>query len=123
MGSEMCIRDRGLNAMEGSVRGFLRGVLSSCADLAVIPMADWLELGAEGRINTPGTGMGNWIWRAKEDAFAPALAQRIRRTCVRYGRCAPLPEPEQARPVVPVQKPAQKAEEPAEKTASKTAKE
>ena len=39
-------------------------------------MADWLELGAEGRINTPGTGMGNWIWRAKEDAFAPARAQR-----------------------------------------------
>ena len=108
----------GLNAMEGSVRGFLRGVLSSCANLAVIPMADWLELGAEGRINTPGTGMGNWTWRAKEDAFAPALAQRIRRTCARYGRCAPLPEPEEARPVVPVKKSAQK-EEPAE-TAAKT---
>ena len=100
----------GLNAMEGSVRGFLRGVLSSCANLAVIPMADWLELGAEGRINTPGTGMGNWTWRAKEGAFTLALAQRIRRTCARYGRCAPLPEPEEARPVISVQKHAQEAD-------------
>ena len=59
------------------MRGFLRGVLSSCADLAVIPMADWLELGAEGRINTPGTGMGNWTWRAKE-AFRAGPARPAR---------------------------------------------
>lgn len=108
----------GLNAMEGSVRGFLRGVLSSCANLAVIPMADWLELEAEGRINTPGTRMGNWVWRAREGAFTPELAQRIRRTCARYGRCAPLPEPAKPvhRPAIP-----QTAEKLKKPTAGKTA--
>ena len=109
----------GLNAMEGSVRGFLRGVLSSCANLAVIPMADWLELGAEGRINTPGTGMGNWVWRAREGSFKPELAQRIRRTCARYGRCAPLPEPLEKRPAAPVIKTGKKAGEKAAEAAGR----
>ena len=109
----------GLNAMEGSVRGFLRGVLSSCANLAVIPMADWLELGAEGRINTPGTGMGNWVWRAREGSFKPELAQRIRRTCARYGRCAPLPKPLEKRPAAPVIKTGKKAGEKAAEAAGR----
>ena len=90
----------GLNAMEGSVRGFLRGVLASCAKLAVIPMADWLELGAEGRINTPGTSTGNWTWRAAPEAFDGALAGHIRKMCVLYGRALPVPKKPQPRPAV-----------------------
>lgn len=78
----------GLNAAEGSVKGFLRGVLSSCANLAVIPMADWLGLGAKGRINTPGTNGGNWVWRAEPDVINEALAMKIRSMCTMYGRAA-----------------------------------
>ena len=37
--------------------------LSSVSDMAVIPMADWLHLGAEARINTPSTQGANWQWR------------------------------------------------------------
>ena len=37
--------------------------LASVSDLAVIPMADWLHLGPEARINTPSTQSGNWRWR------------------------------------------------------------
>ena len=77
----------GLSRAEGFAAGMLRGVLSSCARLAVIPAADWLGLGAEGRINTPGVGSGNWQWRAKAGAFTPELAARMRRTCALYGRC------------------------------------
>ena len=77
----------GLNRSEGFAAGMLRGTLASCARLAVIPAADWLGLGAEARINTPGVGQGNWQWRAKAGAFTPALAERMRRTCALYGRC------------------------------------
>ena len=76
----------GLTKEEGEVKGFLRGALASPARLAVIPAADWLGLGAEGRINTPGTSAGNWQWRAKPGAFSPALAGAIRRQCAVYGR-------------------------------------
>ena len=79
----------GLNKAEGLVRGFVRGVLASPAELAVVPMADWLGLGEEGRINTPGIlGGGNWAWRCPSGAFTPALAADIRARCQVFGRCA-----------------------------------
>ena len=30
---------------------------------------DYLELGDEARINTPGTAVGNWQWRLKPEQF------------------------------------------------------
>ena len=40
--------------------------LASIARLAVIPMQDLLELGAEAKFNTPGTLGGNWSWRMQK---------------------------------------------------------
>ena len=37
--------------------------LASVPDTAIIPLADWLHLGAEARINTPSTQGTNWQWR------------------------------------------------------------
>ena len=37
--------------------------LASASDMAIIPFADWLHLGAEARINTPSTQGANWQWR------------------------------------------------------------
>ena len=42
----------------------LRAALGSVADRAIIPMSDWLGLGAEAHLNTPGKLGGNWTWRA-----------------------------------------------------------
>lgn len=81
----------GLNRQEGLVRGFLRGTLTSPARLVVIPMADWLGLGAVARINTPGTLGGNWTWRMRRDACTDVLANQIRRLCAAAGRCTPVP--------------------------------
>lgn len=40
--------------------------LASRANLAVIPLQDWLNLtNEEGRMNTPSIPYGNWTWRAK----------------------------------------------------------
>lgn len=78
----------GLNQQEGYVEGMLRGILASPSALCVIPMADWLGLGASGRINTPSTvGGKNWTWRARAARLTPALAQHIAQKCALYGRC------------------------------------
>ena len=64
--------------------------LSSVSDLAVIPMADWLHLGPEARINTPSTQSGNWRWRLADGALTDSLAARIADLTALYGRTASL---------------------------------
>ncbi len=83
---EKAKRYLGLSREEGYAMGLVRGALQSPGRLAVIPAADWLGLGAEARMNTPGSGSGNWQWRAKNGAFTDALADRIRKTCAVFGR-------------------------------------
>lgn len=78
-----------LTEEEGICRGLLRGVLASPAALAIIPMADWLEVGGAARMNTPGKPDGNWQWRADAAAFTPALASEIRALSARYFRAVP----------------------------------
>lgn len=39
--------------------------MSTVADMCIIQMQDYLELGTEDRVNTPGTTFGNWQWRMK----------------------------------------------------------
>lgn len=65
---------------------FIRSALSSVADLAVIPIQDYLGLGAEARINTPSTLGGNWQWRLKKGEFTLELAEQMRRLAGLYGR-------------------------------------
>ena len=64
----------------------LRAALGSVADRAFIPMADWLGLGAEAHLNTPGKLGGNWAWRAAEGFDTALLAGRIEAECAVYCR-------------------------------------
>lgn len=52
---------------ETRTHAFVRAVLQSRADTAVIPMQDYLELGEEARVNTPSTLGGNWEWRLPQN--------------------------------------------------------
>jgi len=65
---------------------FIRAAFASVADLAVIPMQDYLGLGAEARINIPSTLGGNWQWRMKKDSFTKELAKKMRSMTELYGR-------------------------------------
>ena len=56
------------------------------ADRAIIPMYDWLGLGAEAHLNTPGKLGGNWPWRAADGFAAKALAKTIHDECSVYCR-------------------------------------
>ena len=70
-----------------------RLALSSVADTAIIPMQDYLRLGADARINVPSTPSGNWAWRMKPDVIPDGLADRIRAACTLYGRTFSEPKP------------------------------
>lgn len=64
----------------------IRAALASVAQVAIIPMADWLECDSRGRINTPGTSTGNWIWRFDQGALNQALSTHIASLVMTYQR-------------------------------------
>ena len=51
---------------------------STASGLAVVPAQDLLGLGADRRMNTPGTVDGNWRFRLEPGALTPDIAQRLR---------------------------------------------
>ncbi|MBO5207775.1 MAG: 4-alpha-glucanotransferase [Lachnospiraceae bacterium] len=65
---------------------FIRAAMSSVSDTCIIPMQDYLGLGAEARINVPSTLGTNWKWRMLPGAFDEELAERIRKMTKLYGR-------------------------------------
>ena len=64
----------------------IRAALSSCADTAIIPMQDYLELDGSARINIPSTLGCNWKWRMDKDALDPKLAKKIYKMAKLYAR-------------------------------------
>ena len=80
----------GLNQQEGFPFGFIRGLMTSVADLVVIQMQDVLGLGSEHRMNLPAT-TGWWGWRALPEEFDPATADRLAYYTRMSGR-APVPK-------------------------------
>ena len=65
---------------------FIRAVMASVANTAVVPLQDLLGLGNEARMNLPNSTEGNWAWRFEPDALTDELAQRLRGLTELYGR-------------------------------------
>lgn len=65
---------------------FIRAAISSVAKYAVFPLQDLLGLDSSARMNTPGTGMGNWTWRYTEDMLNLPLALRLKDVTELFGR-------------------------------------
>lgn len=76
----------GLSEAEGFHWGMIRGGMASAADTFVVQMQDCLGLGAEARMNTPGTLGGNWQWRLLPGEATPSLAKKLRQYTGMYGR-------------------------------------
>ena len=55
----------------------IQTVLQSRADIAVIPLQDLLGLGAEARMNIPGTTDDNWLWRFRWQDIPTDLASNL----------------------------------------------
>lgn len=69
-------------------QALIRAACASVAQLAVVPLQDLLGLGAEARLNTPGTLQGNWSWKLQPDALNHELAQHYAGLNRLYARAA-----------------------------------
>ncbi|MBR2677151.1 MAG: 4-alpha-glucanotransferase [Solobacterium sp.] len=67
----------------------IREAYHSPCDLCIIPLQDFLCLKEEGRMNTPGTAQGNWVWRLKPNFLSRELALAIHEMASTYSRIPP----------------------------------
>ena len=76
-----------LTKKEGYVWGTIRAAMASVSDLCGIPLQDYLNLGAEARMNFPGTlSDANWTWRLEKGLLNKKLAKKIHGLTKLYGR-------------------------------------
>jgi 4-alpha-glucanotransferase len=68
------------------VWGLVEGCLATASGLAMVPAQDLLGLGADHRMNTPGTIEGNWVFRLQPGALTPEIAGRLRTLTERHRR-------------------------------------
>jgi len=72
---------------ENTIAGQLvRTAMMSVASIAIIPIQDFLGLGAEARMNTPSVAFGNWEWRVAAAQLTPDLSAKISNLTKVYGR-------------------------------------
>ncbi len=71
---------------ESLYNSLIRATLASVADLVIIPIADFLAMGSEARINTPSTLGNNWQLRIKNQLLTKDLAKEILKLAKRYSR-------------------------------------
>ena len=74
------------------VWALIRTALSSVADLAVIPIQDYLCLGNEARMNAPSTLGDNWKWRLTANQISETTLYHMREVTRIYGRLAKASE-------------------------------
>ena len=55
----------------------IRAAFSTAASIAIAPLQDFLGLGSEARINTPGTSGGNWRWRVIDAQITPDICDNV----------------------------------------------
>jgi 4-alpha-glucanotransferase len=65
---------------------FIRTLLASVANTAVVPLQDLLDLGTEARMNLPNSTSGNWAWRFMAAQLTDELSQRLFKLTKLYGR-------------------------------------
>jgi 4-alpha-glucanotransferase len=65
---------------------FIQTVMTSVADVSMIPLQDALGLGSRSRMNIPGRAKGNWRWRFSAGALTPEIAKRLQQLTEVSGR-------------------------------------
>lgn len=83
-------RDIALRYLDSDGREFhwdlIRAAFASVADTVILPVQDVLGLGAEARMNRPGTARGNWNWKLAEGALPDSHAERLAALAALFGR-------------------------------------
>lgn len=63
---------------------FIRLAFGSVAQIAIIPIQDWLNLDEKARFNTPSKPEGNWKWKLTAKDTIPA--DELKKLTILYGR-------------------------------------
>jgi 4-alpha-glucanotransferase len=72
---------------QSKVYSLIELALNSKANLSIIPLQDYLELPNEiGRMNTPATASGNWVWRVDPSYYNDELLNKIKDVTIKTGR-------------------------------------
>jgi 4-alpha-glucanotransferase len=71
----------------------MRLAWSSPAALAIAPLQDLLNVGAEARMNIPGRAEGNWSWRCTEELLAAPDFHWLRELTTSSNRLRMIPSP------------------------------
>ncbi len=74
---------------------FIRALLASPANTAIIPLQDIFGLGNEARMNLPGRSEGNWQWRYTSDMLTDESCDRLLELTEIYGRGKEVEEEEE----------------------------
>ena len=72
--------------LDEAVWDMIRLAIASVADLAVVPIQDYLCLGGEARMNAPSTLGDNWKWRLTKNQIDHKILERMRNLSKLYGR-------------------------------------
>ena len=72
--------------LDEAVWDMIRLAIASVADLAVVPIQDYLCLGGEARMNAPSTLGDNWKWRLTKNQMDHKTLERMRNLSKLYGR-------------------------------------
>ena len=76
-----------LSDREGYVWGTVRTAFASVSDTCIVQLQDLLDLGAEARMNLPGSlSDANWTWRVEKKYFTPELVTRLKKLTELYAR-------------------------------------
>jgi 4-alpha-glucanotransferase len=73
-------------AERSPTEAIIRLAWASVAGCAIVPFQDVLGLGASARLNTPGTAIGNWRWRAPPEALKSESFEFLREMSEVYQR-------------------------------------
>jgi 4-alpha-glucanotransferase len=66
----------------------IKVAFSSNSRIAIAPLQDYLGLGSEARINTPGTSGGNWRWRVIDSQLSPNICDNVASMVSASGRAS-----------------------------------
>jgi 4-alpha-glucanotransferase len=66
----------------------IRTAFSTRAYIAIAPLQDFLGLGSESRINTPGTSDNNWRWRVLDRQITDRLCDNVAEMVEASGRAS-----------------------------------
>lgn len=69
-----------------ATKAFVRAIMASVADVAIVPMQDLCGYGSDTRMNTPGQPSGCWRYRTNYSALNDVDHAFVRRMITTYGR-------------------------------------